>query len=98
MEETAMNNECERALSNRAEIDGAERIDCDTCSEQVIFLLRDKHHEFSVGLKTIIECLAFAVKNGELPKLPQSWLSAADIVCETNFSFDEEICYYDYER
>lgn len=81
---------------NRAEAEGAERIHCDKCFEQVVFMLRDKDHEFSLGLTTVLECLAFAIKNGDLPKLPQSWLSDADTVCETKFSFDEEICYHDY--
>lgn len=85
-----------KTFFNRAKINNAERIHCENCFEQVVFNLRDKDHEFSMGLSTVLECLAFAVKNGDLPKLPQSWLSYADIVCETNFSFDEDICYYDY--
>ena len=91
-----MNEKNKEIFFNRAEINNAERIDCNNCFEQIVFMLKDKNHEFSIGLTTILECLAFAIKNGDLPKLPQSWLSSADIVCETNFSFDEDICYYDY--
>lgn len=81
---------------NRAEVKEAERIYCDNCFENVVFLLKDNDHEFSIGLSTVLECLIFAIQQGELPKLPQSWLSCADIVCDTKFSFNEEFCYHDY--
>ena len=82
---------------NRAEVKEAERVCCDNCFEQVVFLLNDKEHEFSMGLSTVLECLAFAIKNGDLPKLPRSWLSDVDGVYNTTFSFDEDISYYDNE-
>lgn len=47
---------------NRAKVIKSNRIHCDNCFEQVVFLLRDKDHEFSLGMKSILECLAFAVK------------------------------------
>ena len=80
---------------NRAKVIKSNRIHCDNCFEQVVFLLRDKDHEFSLGMKSILECLAFAVKNGDLPKLPASWLS--DVENAFDIYFDEEISYYDYE-
>lgn len=80
---------------NRAEVENSERIHCDNCFEQVVFLLRDKDHEFSMGLTTVLDCLAFSIKNGDLPKLPESWVS--DVENVLNIHLDEEISYYDYE-
>ena len=82
---------------NRAEVEEAEHIICNNCFEQVVFLLKDKDHEFSVGLSTIVECLAFAIKNGDLPKLPSSWLNLVDSLYRSVYSFDENLCYYDYK-
>lgn len=83
---------------NRADVQEAERICCDNCFEQVVFLLKDNDHSFSIGLRTVLECLAFAVKNGELPKLPMSWVNDADIVCGTEFSEDKKVCYFNYDN
>lgn len=83
---------------NRAEIDTAERQHCEECFEPVVFLLKDKEHEFSLGLSTVLECLAFAVRTGDLPKIPTSWFSVVDEVCDTKYSFDEDVTYYDYEN
>lgn len=80
---------------NRAEIKEAEEIHCDNCFEEVVFLLHDKYHEFSMGLTSVLECLAFAIGNGNLPKLPESWVS--DVENALNVHFDKKISYYDYE-
>lgn len=88
-------NQHKEIFFNRAEVESAERIGCESCFEQVVFSLRDNHHEFSVGLTTILECLAFAISQGELPKLPRSW--CADVEHALNVEFGEEISYYDYE-
>ncbi len=81
---------------NRAVIKSAKEIQCKKCPERVVFVLRDKEHEFSIGLSSVVECLAFAVKNGDLPKLPRHWVSMIDDIYGTDFSFDDEICYHDY--
>ncbi|MDO5759468.1 MAG: hypothetical protein Q4Q06_00415 [Bacteroidota bacterium] len=84
---------------NRAEVEQAERIVCDNCFEHMVFMLRDsQQHEFSIGLNTILQCLVSAVRTGDLPKLPRSWLNDIDNVYGTSFSFDEELSYYDYEE
>ncbi len=81
---------------NRADIKEAERIHCDNCFEQIVFHLRDSQdREFSLGLSTVIECLVFAIQTGNLPKLPLSWLSDADIVCDTFYAEDERNVYSD---
>lgn len=83
----------EEIFFNRAEVEDAERIYCDNCFEQVVFFLQDKNHEFSMGLSTVLECLLFAVRNGDLPKLPKSWLNDIDSIYDTKYAFDKEIGY-----
>lgn len=80
---------------NRADVESAERVVCDKCFEHIVFMLKDNNHEFSVGLSTILECLAFAISSGDLPKLPLSWLADVDHVYGTGFSENEDISYYD---
>lgn len=81
---------------NRAEALAAENISCENCFEAVVFLLKDKDHEFSMGLTTVLQCLEFAVKSGSLPKLPVSWLS--DVEGAFGIQFDDDISYYDSDR
>lgn len=90
-----LNKKHKEIFFTRAEMENAERICCDNCFEQVIFMMRDREHEFSIGLTTVLECLIFAVRNGDLPKLPQSWLSDVDTVCNTAYASDEDISYFD---
>lgn len=78
---------------NRAGALEAQRIDCEGCFEQVIFLMKDNHHKFSIGLITVLECLEFAVANGDLPKLPLSWVSSVNKAL--NIEFDKDISYWD---
>lgn len=92
------NSELKEIFFNRADVKSAERMVCDKCFEHIIFMLEDsKQHKFSLGLKTILECVAFAIENGDLPKLPTSWLDDVDRVYGTDFSDNEDISYYDYE-
>ena len=91
-------NELQEMISDPAEVRDAERITCDNCFEHIVFLLRDSQgREFSLGLKTMLECLAFAIDQGDLPKLPSSWLRDVDNVYHTGFSENEGISYYDKE-
>lgn len=41
--------------------------------EQLYFELEDKEHVFQIGIKTILECILFGVKEKQLPKLPLTW-------------------------
>ena len=81
---------------NRAKLKSIEEVHCENCSERVVFILKDNFHEFSLGLSTVLNCLAFAVKNGDLPKLPQHWASMIDDIYGSKLSFDNEICCHDY--
>ena len=93
-----MNDEkCKEIFFNRAQVETAEDIQCSNCFEQVIFHLKDTNdRDFSLGLSTVMSCLVFAIQTGNLPKLPQSWLSDVDFVCGTSFADDENNYYSDY--
>lgn len=41
--------------------------------EKIYFLLRSEKNKFTIGLGDILECLRFAEKEGEVPKLPAEW-------------------------
>lgn len=44
-----------------------------SCDEPVVFLLKDKYHEFSLDMKTLLTCLRFAEEQGAIPELPGEW-------------------------
>lgn len=69
--------------------DDLEHIICNNGSEQAIFLMRDKDHEFTLGLTSVLECIGFAVKNGDLPKLPKDWCDKVEK--ELGVQFDEDV-------
>lgn len=46
---------------------------CDNCADPLIFALKDRHHEFSLGLFSVLECLKLAEKEGYVPELPEDW-------------------------
>lgn len=62
-------------LENRAVYDGpqSQEVLCPHCGEELIFGLRDNKHGFSLGLTTVLECLAVAEKQGYVPNLPDEW-------------------------
>ena len=90
-----MNTNHNELLKERVTMESAEEIVCKKCYEPVIFHLKDKKHEFSMGLSTVLECLIFAIQQGDLPKLPMSWLADIDDVCHTAYSEDKRNYYYD---
>lgn len=51
----------------------ADTTECERCCEELVFAMRDKTHEFSLGLSTVLRCLAIAEKEGYVPKLPTEW-------------------------
>lgn len=83
-------------IFNRAEVEKAEQVVCENCFEHMVFMLKDSHgREFSLGLRTVLECLAFAISEENLPKLPISWLSDVDHNYGTGYSENEDIFYSD---
>ena len=65
-------------FNNRAVSTGqAEDVtSCESCNEMMVFAMRDKYHEFSIGLQTILECLRIAEQEGYVPQLPPEWWNA----------------------
>ncbi len=64
-------------LKNRADLlvnDNAVRENqCDSCDDPLLFAMQDKHHQFSIGLFTVLNCLKLAEDEGAVPKLPDEW-------------------------
>ncbi len=50
-----------------------DHFECEDCLEDYLFKMKDKHHEFYIGLKTMLGCLGFAEKEGVIPELPKEW-------------------------
>lgn len=46
---------------------------CDHCDDPLLFAMRDNHHQFAIGLFTILNCLKLAEEDGAVPKLPDEW-------------------------
>lgn len=75
---------------------GYERVGCENCNESVIFHFKDsKQNDYALGLSTVLECITFAIQCGDLPKLPQSWLSDIDSIYNTDYAYDKDISYFD---
>lgn len=82
-------------FENHAEVQNCENIQCDNCEERVLFHLRDSEgHDFAVGLTTVLKCVEFAIQNGDLPKLPFSWISK--VHKEYDIPVYEDTIYDDY--
>lgn len=66
----------EKAFEKEAKLSQHEledHTDCEQCMEDFIFAMEDSTHQFSIGLRTILECLAIAEAEEAVPKLPQEW-------------------------
>ncbi|OLU25665.1 hypothetical protein BVH03_17650 [Pseudomonas sp. PA15(2017)] len=62
-------------LENRAELSSepVQETSGQCCDNHLIFALRDRHHDFSLGISTVLECLRFAEAQGAIPALPEDW-------------------------
>jgi len=62
-------------IENRAELTqpGGRLMENGCCDGELVFALKDHHHQFSLGLKTVLHCLAFAQDEGVVPALPEDW-------------------------
>ena len=72
-EKSAINQEI---LENTADLCNDEikdHTDCQERGEDYLFLMKDKEHEFFIGLRTILSCLAIAEKEEAVPRLPYEW-------------------------
>lgn len=53
-----------------------EAADC--CVDPLLFAMRDNHHEFAVGLFTVLQCLRLAETDGYVPPLPKEWWTSVE--------------------
>lgn len=81
------------AMDNRAEVKNAERIVCDNCSERLVFHMKDREQEFSMGLTTILRCLEPLILNGALPQLPGNW--CGQIQQAYHIFYSDDAMYFD---
>ena len=66
----------ERARLARKEI--IDHMDCDDCTEDYVFLLKQDGREFGMGLTTVLSMLALAEHEGAVPELPADlWLKVS---------------------
>ncbi|WP_061292169.1 hypothetical protein [Azotobacter vinelandii] len=65
----------DEVLQNRAEFrsDEVREADEQCCGNHLIFALRDRHHDFSLGIATVLQCLRFVEEQGAIPELPDEW-------------------------
>ena len=70
-----MSDHQNNVLENRASLNKAhaKEVLCPTCDEALVFGMQDSQHEFSLGLTTVLECLAVAEKQGYVSRLPDDW-------------------------
>lgn len=59
-------------LENRADLGSPEAQDFSD-GEELVFALQDRHHQFSLGLTTILQCVRLAEQEGGVPALPEEW-------------------------
>ena len=67
------NDTVEPDLARLAREEINDHMDCDDCTEDYVFLMRQGDREFGIGLTTLLACLAFAEREGAVPELPADW-------------------------
>lgn len=62
-------------FKNRAlpEENGQREILCPHCDEALVFAMKDREHEFSLGLSSILECMVIAEHMGYIPPFSGNW-------------------------
>lgn len=71
-------NRAEGKRNGNGKMVGTDHTLCQECEEPMVFAMRDKHHEFSIGLSTVLECLRAAEAEGCVPPLPPEWWFALE--------------------
>ena len=71
--ERMTNDTAEPDLARLARRRIIDHMDCDDCTEDYVFLMRQGDREFDIGLTTLLACLAFAEREGAVPELPADW-------------------------
>ena len=57
---------------NKAETVRTDKVGSDF-EEPIVFSLKDKYHEFSIGLTEVLKMLVIAEEEGFTSKLPEDW-------------------------
>ena len=65
----------------------------DKFTEKMTFTLKNDNQEFSVGISSVLKCVALAISSGVLPKLPKQWCEMVDNMYNTKYALNEDICY-----
>ena len=61
-------------FDNRACLEAGQReVFCHHCDELLVFGMKYREHEFSIGLSSILECMVIAEHMGYLPSFPDGW-------------------------
>ena len=71
--ERMTNDTAEPDLARLARRRIIDHMDCDDCTEDYVFLMRQDDREFGIGLTTVLACLAFAEHERAIPPLPPEW-------------------------
>ena len=71
--ERMANDTAEPDLARLARRRIIDHMDCDDCTEDYVFLMRQGDREFGIGLTTVLSMLAFAEHEGAAPPLPTEW-------------------------
>ena len=71
--ERMTNDTAEPDLARLARRRIIDHMDCDDCTEDYVFLMRQGDREFGIGLTTVLAALAFAEREGAVPELPADW-------------------------
>ena len=71
--ERMTNDTAEPDLARLARRRIIDHMDCDDCTEDYVFLMRQDDREFGIGLTTVLAALAFAEREGAVPELPADW-------------------------
>lgn len=61
-------------FNNRACLEAGQReVFCPRCDELLVFGMKDREHEFSIGLSSVLECMVIAEHMGYLPSFHNEW-------------------------
>jgi hypothetical protein len=73
-DENTYNKVAASEISDTAYIIGAEATSCERCDEDLLFAFQDSNgRDFTVGIKDVLTCVAFAVEQGFLPMPDEKW-------------------------
>lgn len=65
----------------------------DKFTEKMNFTLKDDNQEFSIGISSVLKCIALAISSDVLPKLPKQWCEMVDEMYTTQYALNDDICY-----